>query len=178
MSNLLKCGVSALALMIGVGAADAQNMDKQQGQSPQMDQIQRDDGDSGDRDRNVERRKGGASDEGTQNDRRQDDQRDRARADHPEGRKKTHVTVNITPEKKTVIRERVVTRAPKRYKRNDVHFSLSVGTRVPRNLAIYHVPSTFIDIVPEYRDYDYIVVGDLILIVDPDTREIVDVIAV
>jgi hypothetical protein len=36
----------------------------------------------------------------------------------------------------------------------------------------------FFDIYPEYRDYDYIVVGDLLLIIDPETREIIDVIEV
>jgi hypothetical protein len=86
--------------------------------------------------------------------------------------------VQITKEKKTVIRDRIFQRAPKRYTRNEVHFNLTVGTAIPRDVVIYDVPPTFVDIVPEFEGYDYIIVGDLVLIIDPDTREIVDIVDV
>jgi hypothetical protein len=38
------------------------------------------------------------------------------------------------------------------------------------------LPSDIVNIVPEYRGYDYTVIHDEIAIVSPDTREIVDVI--
>jgi hypothetical protein len=110
---------------------------------------------------------------------RRNDRRDGDRAERRGGGKnKSHLRANITKEKRTVIRERVVRRAPKRYRRNEISFNLSVGTRIPRSYVIYDVPSVFFDLYPEYRDYDYIVVGDLLLIIDPDTREIIDVIEV
>jgi hypothetical protein len=38
------------------------------------------------------------------------------------------------------------------------------------------IPDDILVIVPEWRRYRYIVVGDVICIVEPDTHEIVDVI--
>jgi hypothetical protein len=86
--------------------------------------------------------------------------------------------VQITKEKKTVIRDRIFQRAPKRYTRNEVNFNITVGSSIPRDFVIYDVPPTFVEIVPEFEGYDYIIVGDLVLIIDPDTREIVDVVEV
>jgi hypothetical protein len=84
----------------------------------------------------------------------------------------------ITQKEKTVIRERVIQRAPKRYTRNEVNFNITVGTSVPDTYVIYDMPTAIIELVPEYQGYDYIVVGDVLLIIDPDTREIVDVVQV
>lgn len=58
---------------------------------------------------------------------------------------------------------------------DDVDFSLSVGTRVPDTVTIYDVPETIVDIVPEYRGFRYIVVEDALVIIDPNTLEIVAV---
>jgi hypothetical protein len=58
---------------------------------------------------------------------------------------------------------------------DDVDFSLSVGTRVPDTVTVYDVPETIVDIVPEYRGFRYIVVEDELVIIDPETLEIVAV---
>jgi hypothetical protein len=58
---------------------------------------------------------------------------------------------------------------------DEADFPLSVGTRVPDTVEVYDVPDTLVDIVPEYRGFDYIVVRDELLIIDPDTLEIVAV---
>jgi hypothetical protein len=58
-----------------------------------------------------------------------------------------------------------------------VDFSLSVGVRVPDTVTFYDIPETIVDIVPEYRGFRYIVVGDELVIIDPDTLEIVAVLA-
>lgn len=57
------------------------------------------------------------------------------------------------------------------------HLSISVhvGARVPANVHFYPVPVEVVTIYPEWRGYDYILVGDEILIVDPRTHEIVAV---
>jgi uncharacterized protein DUF1236 len=57
-----------------------------------------------------------------------------------------------------------------------VDFSVSVGTEVPRTVVLHTVPETVVDIIPEYRDYDYFVVRDQFVIVEPRTHKIVDVI--
>jgi hypothetical protein len=51
--------------------------------------------------------------------------------------------------------------------------SISVGTRVPDSVHFYPLPVEVIVLYPEWRGYDYILVGDEILVVDPRTHEIV-----
>jgi Protein of unknown function (DUF1236) len=56
------------------------------------------------------------------------------------------------------------------------HFDITVGARVPRDVHVEVLPEEIVTIVPEYRGFDYVLVGDSILIVDPATLEIVAVI--
>jgi hypothetical protein len=55
---------------------------------------------------------------------------------------------------------------------SDVHIDVAVGASVPRTVHVVALPPDIIELVPEYRGYDYIIVGDEIVIVDPDTLEI------
>jgi hypothetical protein len=59
---------------------------------------------------------------------------------------------------------------------SNVNFGVNVGTRVPRSLHFAVLPESIVRIVPEYRGYDYFLVRDEIVIVDPRTLEIVAVI--
>jgi hypothetical protein len=60
---------------------------------------------------------------------------------------------------------------------NNVNFSLSVGTRVPREgVHFYPLPSEVVTIYPQWRGYEYIVVKDRIVIIDPNSYEIVEII--
>ena len=52
----------------------------------------------------------------------------------------------------------------------------AVCARVPRDVHIAVLPEDIVSVVPEYRGFDYVLVGDSILIVDPVTLEIVAVI--
>jgi hypothetical protein len=61
---------------------------------------------------------------------------------------------------------------------DNVNFSISVGTAVPRSVHFEVLPVDIVTIVPEYRGFDYIVVGDQILIIDPNTLEVVDILPV
>jgi hypothetical protein len=62
---------------------------------------------------------------------------------------------------------------------NNVNFSISVGTRVPREGVSFHpLPAEVVTIYPEWRGYEYFLVNDRIVVVDPRTLEIVDVIDV
>ena len=58
----------------------------------------------------------------------------------------------------------------------NVNFNISVGTRVPRSVTLHRLPPTVIEVYPAWREYQFILVGDEILIIDPDTYEIVAVI--
>lgn len=59
---------------------------------------------------------------------------------------------------------------------SDVHIDVAVGAAVPRTVHVVALPADIVEIVPEYRGYDYIIVGDEIVIVDPETLEIAAVI--
>ena len=59
---------------------------------------------------------------------------------------------------------------------NRADFSLEVGAAVPRSVRVYTLPPEIVEIVPEYRGHDYVLVGDDIVIIDPGSLEIVAVI--
>ncbi|WP_244437766.1 DUF1236 domain-containing protein [Hyphomicrobium denitrificans] len=60
---------------------------------------------------------------------------------------------------------------------HDLNIAVNVGVRIPHSVHLYPVPSEVIEIVPAYRDYDYILLDDdRIAIIDPDTYEVVDII--
>lgn len=61
----------------------------------------------------------------------------------------------------------------------NVNFSVSVGTRIPREgIELHALPSRVVTIYPEWRTYKYVLVKDEIVIVNPDTYEIVAVLNV
>jgi hypothetical protein len=66
----------------------------------------------------------------------------------------------------TVIRQRKVEPA-------HLTVSVNVGTRVPDSVHFYPLPQEVFVIYPEWRGYDYILVGDQIVVIDPRTHEIV-----
>jgi hypothetical protein len=57
-----------------------------------------------------------------------------------------------------------------------VPFSTKVGEAVPGTVHLYVLPVSILEYAPQYRGYEYILVGDEILIVDPRTHRIVAVI--
>jgi hypothetical protein len=52
-------------------------------------------------------------------------------------------------------------------------FALHEGVLIPERHHLLPLPSEIVSIYPEYRDYDYVVVNDTIVIVDPSSRKIV-----
>lgn len=58
---------------------------------------------------------------------------------------------------------------------NSVNFSLSVGTAVPRDVRLQPLPSEVVETVPQYRGYDFVLVKDEIVIVEPSSYKIVAV---
>jgi hypothetical protein len=64
----------------------------------------------------------------------------------------------------------------RRVERTRVNFNISVGVAIPRSFELYPLPAPIVAVVPAYRGYLYIVVGDDLLIVHPSTYEIVAII--
>ena len=56
-----------------------------------------------------------------------------------------------------------------------LNVSIAVGTQVPHSVHLYPLPVEVVGIYPEWRGYDYVMVGDEILVIDPGTHEIVAV---
>jgi hypothetical protein len=53
---------------------------------------------------------------------------------------------------------------------------VSVGTVVPTSVTVRPIPATVVTIIPQYRGYEFFVVRDQYIIVEPRTHKIVDVI--
>jgi Protein of unknown function (DUF1236) len=67
-------------------------------------------------------------------------------------------------------------RVEKSERLTSVPFSTKVGEAVPGTVHLYVLPVSIMEYAPQYRGYEYIMVGDQILIVDPRTMRIVAVI--
>jgi len=80
------------------------------------------------------------------------------------------LTVDQRATIRTVVKEQKVQPA------TNVNFAVTVGTVVPRNIKFYPVPAEFVTIDREWRGFEYFLVGDRIVIVNPRTLEIVAVV--
>ncbi len=83
----------------------------------------------------------------------------------------------LAPEQRTkittVIREQHVQPV------TNVNFEIRTGVRVPREgVKFYPLPQEVVTIYPQWRGYEFILVKDKILVVDPRTFEIVDILDV
>jgi Protein of unknown function (DUF1236) len=57
----------------------------------------------------------------------------------------------------------------------NVNFSISVGTRVPRTVSFHPLPVEVVTVYPEWRGYEFILVNNQIVVINPRTLEIVAV---
>jgi len=58
---------------------------------------------------------------------------------------------------------------------NNVNFSISIGGRVPRDVSFHPLPAEVVTVYPEWRGYEFFLVRDQIIVVNPRTLEIVAV---
>jgi hypothetical protein len=58
----------------------------------------------------------------------------------------------------------------------NVNFTISVGTKVPRTVSFHPLPAEIVTIYPDWRGYEFFLVRDEIIVVDPRTMEIVAVV--
>jgi hypothetical protein len=87
----------------------------------------------------------------------------------------SHTSVNLSSEQRTRIHTIIVGEksAPRVA---HVDFDVNVGTRVPRGKVHFAtLPSSIISIEPSWRGFEYFLVGDQIVVVDPASLEIVAV---
>src|ERR1700692_3243211 len=91
------------------------------------------------------------------------------------GETKSSAPAALSSEQHVKLRDTV--RGEKHERLTDVHFSITVGEIIPGTVHLYRLPVSIVEYAPEYRDYESILVGDDILIVDPNTLRIIAVIA-
>jgi hypothetical protein len=60
----------------------------------------------------------------------------------------------------------------------NINFSISVGTRVPREVGFHPLPAEIVTIYPDWRGYEFFLAREQIIVVDPRTFEIVAVLDV
>jgi hypothetical protein len=152
-------------------SGQAQQGQKEQMQKDTTGQAQRDQGapakaDQGDKaqpQRSGQGQRDQQSPAQAQSPQRQDNQRggQAAQGEGSQGSK------TLTTEQRTTIRNTVVSKGPRA---TNVNFSVSVGTTVPTSVRVVAVPSTLIEIYPEWRGHMYFVVNDEIIIVDRNHR--------
>jgi hypothetical protein len=83
----------------------------------------------------------------------------------------TSQTASLSTEQRTRITD-VIKREGIRPEEN-VHFSVSVGTTVPRTIHLHRLPRQIIEVEPRWRHYEFVLVNGELVIVNPRTFEIV-----
>lgn len=83
--------------------------------------------------------------------------------------------VKITTQQRTEIRQTIITQgsAPRV---TNVNFDVRIGAVVPSTVEVVVLPPRVIEIYPQWRGYRYFIVGERIIIVEPDTLRIVFII--
>jgi len=55
-------------------------------------------------------------------------------------------------------------------------FHASVGAVVPSSVDLQPLPKTIVDLIPELKDYEYAMVTNQVLLVDPKSKQVVEII--
>jgi Protein of unknown function (DUF1236) len=93
----------------------------------------------------------------------------------PKGAAGKGAPAKVSTEQRTQIRQTILKQgnAPRV---NNVNFNVSIGTTVPSTVQVVVLPPRVIEIYPEWRGYRYFIVGERIVIVEPDSLVIVYII--
>ncbi len=83
-------------------------------------------------------------------------------------------SASLTGEQRSKITASLKQQNPPRM--NKANFSISIGTAIPRDIRLSPLPATVVDVYPVWRGYEYVMVEDEILIIDPATMRIVAII--
>jgi hypothetical protein len=117
----------------------------------------------------------------TQNPSAQNERNRTGAAENAQGtRENRGASAQLSNEQRTRIRTTVLgERNAPRLAQNDIGVNLSVGARIPRDrlhIRPLPLPETVVEVEPQWRGYDYFLVGDEIVVVEPGTFEIVAII--
>ena len=113
--------------------------------------------------------------------------RERARGEVREGREfregrdvrergSVTTTTRLSSDQRTRIHERLFAEGGRAHRLDHVDFALRRGVHVPRSVELFDLPEDVVTLVPRFRHFKFVLVGDEIVIIDPVTLVIVDVI--
>ena len=91
------------------------------------------------------------------------------------GTSRTEGRVQLSEQERVRVHETVL-KSSRINRVTNVHVTVEVGSRVPRDVRLEFLPTEVVSIAPAYRGYRYFVVDDRVCIVDPSSYEIVDVV--
>jgi hypothetical protein len=111
----------------------------------------------------------GEKSKNTENDRAMDDAKSPERKSQTTGQ--AGASAKLSTEQRTEITN--VIREQKIQPETNINFSVSVGTRVPQTVHFHPLPATIVSIYPDWRGYEFFLVRDQIIVVNPRTFEIV-----
>ena len=57
----------------------------------------------------------------------------------------------------------------------NLNIQVNIGTRLPPGVQARRLPSDIVQIMPQYRDYEYTVIDNRVAIIDPRRREVVEI---
>ena len=78
--------------------------------------------------------------------------------------------ITFAPEQRTIIRQRLTTTRPVQIKER-----VTVGMTVPSDIELVEVPETVVTEVPTVRTYRYFHWNDNLVLVDPSSRRVVQI---
>jgi hypothetical protein len=55
-------------------------------------------------------------------------------------------------------------------------FRAAVGAVVPTSIELQDLPKSIVDLIPELKDYEYAMVANQVLLVDPKNKQVVEII--
>jgi hypothetical protein len=85
-----------------------------------------------------------------------------------------NASANLEPQQQSKIVETL--RSHRSEAVTNVNFTVNVGATVPESVRYHPLPEDIVSIVPQYRGYHYVMVRDEVVIIEPRTRRIVNVI--
>ena len=74
--------------------------------------------------------------------------------------------------------EKQITKAIRKQHVDTVNVKVSVGSVAPANVRLVAVSSDMVEIMPQFRDYNYFATGEEVVIVEPSTKKVVALIPV
>jgi hypothetical protein len=102
--------------------------------------------------------------------------RDAASQQQPGSATTTSATIN--DQQRTEVRERLSReRTAMSRETQNLNIQVNIGTQLPPRVRPRPLPPDIVRIVPRYRGYEYTVIGDEIVVLEPRTRRVVEIIS-